>query len=181
MLPVDVFLNHLACHKATFYICMLYHDNTLYDTLSSLNCDQAANVILSLVSILLDMAISHVADNGCRKAIRKNKCFESFRATPNLVVTIDFGTTYCSVSYLIGVDRNAKSSEMEPTLLKLDDRGSKRVPSCILFDQYGVCKSFGYQARDQYTSLGKTSRPSYAYFEYVKKELGWDIVSLIPS
>ena len=114
--------------------------------------------------------------NGCKKATRLPKSDESFRATPNTVVTIDFGTTHCSVSYLTSVNSHPNPRTMDPILLKIDDQGRKRVPSCILFDQFGVKKAFGYQARSVYASVTKSLRPSYAYFEHVKKDFQRDKV-----
>ncbi len=109
--------------------------------------------------------------NGCPKATRVAKDLDEFRSKPNTIVTIDFGTTHCSVSYLTSIKACPDPSEMEPVLLNLDSQGRKRVPSCILFDHLGGMKSFGYQARDQYAKLLITERPACAFFEHVKKEI----------
>ncbi len=121
---------------------------------------------------LLAMATGQFPEtNGCSKATRVTKSADSFRSIPNSVITIDFGTTHCSVSYLTSVKACPNPAEVEPVLLKLDNEGRKRVPSCILFDQFGSWNSFGYQARDQYAKLAKAVRPACAFFEHVKKEI----------
>ncbi len=126
------------------------------------------------------MATSKLPEtNGCAKAIRMPKSSDSFRSTPNSVVTIDFGTTHCSVSYLTSIKACPNPSAMEPVLLKLDNEGRKRVPSCILFDQFGKMNSFGYLARDQYAKLTRAVRPACAFFEHVKKEIQRKAVSQI--
>ena len=111
--------------------------------------------------------------NGCPKAVRKGyadlDC--KFRTTPRYLATIDFGTTHCSVAYLIHPDLAPNPSEVDPNLLKLDDAGNKRVPSCILIDPNGKNAAFGYEAREQFASLDSTLRPKYHYFEHVKKSL----------
>ncbi len=109
--------------------------------------------------------------NGCSKAIRVPRRSDSFRSKPNTVITIDFGTTHCSVSHLTGIKACPNPSALEPELLTLDNAGRKRVPSCILFDRFGETKSFGHQAREEYASLQTELRPCYAFFEHVKKEI----------
>ena len=52
------------------------------------------------------------------------------------VTTIDFGTTNCSAAYLIRPDLARNPSEVEPIVLKLDNSGNRRIPSCILFDPF---------------------------------------------
>ena len=123
--------------------------------------------------------MAEVGENGCSKAERLPKSSSSFRATPHTIVTIDFGTTHCSLSYLYGVNKHPNPLEIEPVLLSLDQQGRKRVPSCILFDEQGKGKSFGYQARDEYATMGKRARTSHAYFEHIKKELKREKVSYL--
>ncbi len=109
--------------------------------------------------------------NGCVKAIRVEKGLDNFRSKPNTIVTIDFGTTHCSVSYLTSIKQCPDPSSMEPVLLNLDTESRKRIPSCILFDHLGDVRSMGYQARDQYAKLQNAERPACAFFEHVKKEI----------
>ncbi len=122
-----------------------------------------------------------VISNGCCKATRVDKDLVSFRSKPNTIVTIDFGTTHCSISYLTSINASLNPAAMDPVLMKLDNEGRKRVPSCILFNKCGDRESFGYQARDQYATLGKSVRPAYAFFEHVKKEVQRNEVSIYIS
>ncbi len=116
--------------------------------------------------------------NGCAKANRVAKRFDSFRSRPDSIVTIDFGTTHCSLTYLTSIEAIQNPSAIEPVLLKLDTQGRKRVPSSILFDQFGDRKSFGYPARDQYAKMLNPLRPSVAFFEHIKKDIQRKNVSL---
>ena len=96
---------------------------------------------------------------------------DGFRTTPQFLATVDFGTTYCSVAYLIRPDLESNPSEVNPIVLKLDNVENKRVSCCILFDPNGKKMAFGSQAREQYAALDHEERPRYHYFEHVKKEL----------
>ena len=101
--------------------------------------------------------------------------------TPQFLAAIDFGTTHCSVAYLIRPDKEPNpdtTSKVDPIVLKLDYAGSRRVPSCILFDGSGNKIAFGYEAREQFTALNRDGTPSrakrfpeYHYFEHVKGHL----------
>ena len=95
---------------------------------------------------------------------------KEFRTTPKFLATIDFGTTHCSVAYLLRPDL-ASPSKIDPTVLKLDNAGNRRVPSCILFDSNGNMIAFGQEARQRFTALKRDQRPGHHYFEYVKKHL----------
>ena len=88
---------------------------------------------------------------------------------PEFVTTIDFGTTHCSVAYLLRPDLEPK--EVDPTVLKLDNDGNRRVPSCILFDSNGAKIAFGHEARERYAARKRELKPQYHYFEHVKKHL----------
>ena len=92
-------------------------------------------------------------------------------ALPSFLTTIDFGTTHCSVAYLLRPDASLKPSEVDPNVLELDYNGNKRVPSCILFNSNGEKIAFGYEAREQYAALNRKLRPQHHYFEHVKKHL----------
>lgn len=119
--------------------------------------------------------------NGCSKADRKGytDLDSKFRSTPCFLATIDFGTTHCSVAYLLRPDQAFNPSEIDPPLLKLDDAGNKRVPSCILFDMKGKKVAFGYEARDRFATLDHQTRPKFHYFEHVKRQLQHEKVTLI--
>ncbi len=118
------------------------------------------------------MAEKVMSKNGSPKATRVTKrATDTFRSTQNTIVSIDFGTTYCSVSMLTGIRTCPNPSLLEPKMLKLDEESRKRVPSCILFDQFGKVKSFGYLARNQYMKLDKEERTLSAFFVHIKKEI----------
>ena len=108
-----------------------------------------------------------MASDGCAKVTDRKE----FRNTPKFLATIDFGTTHCSVAYLLRPDQAPNPSEVDPTLLKLDNAGNRRVPSCILFDSNGKMKAFGHEARDQFTALERKLKPDHHYFEHVKRHL----------
>ena len=91
--------------------------------------------------------------------------------TPRFIITIDFGTTHCSVAYLLRPDLAEKPSEVNPIVLKLDNAGNRRIPSCILFDPDGNKIAFGQEAREQFAALKSELKPQYHYFEHVKKNL----------
>ena len=99
--------------------------------------------------------------------------------TPRFLATIDFGTTHCSVVYLLRPDLepHLTPSEVNPFELKLDNDGNRRVPCCILFDSNGSKVAFGHEAREQYADLDREERPLYHYFEHVKKNLQHDKVT----
>ena len=106
--------------------------------------------------------------------------------TPQFLTAIDFGTTHCSVAYLLRPDETSSRNKVDPIVLKLDNAGRKRVPSCILFDNNGNKIAFGYEAREQFTSLNrkpisKTVKffPEYHYFEHVKGHLQREKVTLV--
>jgi len=107
-----------------------------------------------------------MATNWCSKADRKH-----YRSTPQFLTTIDFGTTHCSVVYLLRPDLEPNPSEVDPTVLKLDNSGHKRVPTYILFDANGNKMAFGHEARERFAALNHEQRPRHHYFEHVKKNL----------
>ena len=92
-------------------------------------------------------------------------------AVPRFLTTIDFGTTHCSVAYLLRPDMAANPSEVDPIVLELDNTGNKRVASCILFDPNGKKIAFGNEAREQFVALNREKRPQHHYFEHVKQHL----------
>ena len=118
------------------------------------------------------MAASVIQENGCPRAKRMDHSIHRFRTKPINIATIDFGTTHCSVTYQLNVDKLANGGE-KPEILTLDDKGDRnvRVPSCILFDQSGHRVAFGYQAREQYYAMDHVLRPEFIYFEHVKMKL----------
>ena len=110
---------------------------------------------------------------------------EVYGTTPEVkflgLATIDFGTTHCSVAYLIRPDLEPNPSEVDPTVLTLDNAGNKRIPSCILFNPNGKKIAIGYEAREMYTVLDGQQRPQHHYFEHVKKNLQHEKVTWLYS
>ena len=92
------------------------------------------------------------------------------KAKPQFVATIDFGTTHCSVAYVLRPDLEGK--KVDPTLLNLDEyEKNRRVLSCILFDSNGKMIAIGPKARERYAALKPEQKPQSIYFEHVKKHL----------
>lgn len=119
------------------------------------------------------MSLSKLS-NGTMKAerVRHPDLCLKFRSKPKFLATIDFGTTHCSVTYLVNADLVTDPTDtLDPTTLKLDDEGRTRVPSCILFDDRGNNIAFGYKARQRYADLKQEDRPRFIYFEHIKKHL----------
>ena len=81
------------------------------------------------------------------------------------VAAIDFGTTFCSLSYQVsGWDRS--------TLCIHDTHD--RVPSAILVKKEGATikvVDIGYSAQSQYKNLPKTKYKEHLYFECFKMQL----------
>ena len=115
------------------------------------------------------------AANGCTKTDRN--------AEPQFIgiATIDFGTTHCSVAYLLRPDLAPNPSEVDPTVLKLDNAGKNRVPSCILFDPNGKKIAFGYEARERFVALKSELIPQHFYFEHVKRHFQHEKVTYTVS
>lgn len=112
--------------------------------------------------------------NGCPVARRVPRVDARCRQ-PSLiqnVAAIDFGTTNCSLAYVIGCD-----SDNVPDLLTFTG-GFCRVPTAILFDKKGVVTAFGKTARERYRNLEDKERLQWAYFEQIKMELQRDEVRI---
>ena len=96
------------------------------------------------------------------------------------VAAIDFGTTYCSISY------TTEGSD-DINTLKLNERWP-RVPTAILLykgkevtDDGENCEgvtidSFGYSAQRNYQKIRTTERGDFIYFERIKMNLQHDQV-----
>ena len=115
--------------------------------------------------------ISTASRGGYPKAKRVPKQHIGFRSTPKFLATIDFGTTHCSVAYIVNAHVHDNPSEMDPIILMLDVVGRHRVPSCILFDPNGKKVAFGFKARTIYCGMDHEERPNYTYFEHIKRHL----------
>ena len=111
--------------------------------------------------------------NGCEVA----KCVprESAGCLPesNYIAAIDFGTTNCSVAYILPGEMN----EQGPVLLPFDGT-YYRVPTAVLFNANGAVRSFGTTARRDYRNLEDDERLKCPYFEEIKMNLQHDEVNL---
>ena len=109
--------------------------------------------------------------NGCVVAKRVPRRDAGNRQHATNIAAIDFGTTNCSLAYIIG----AKSTKDEPILLPLHGNIC-RVPTAILFDKNGRVKAFGQTARMLYRNQDKEDFLDCAFFEHIKMELQQDEV-----
>ena len=86
--------------------------------------------------------------NGVRRISRVPRSKGGFRPASEYLASIDFGTTYCSVAYILKGSKD---------ILKLPlDGPLTRVPNAILIEKEinrGVV--FGYHAQDQFSQLKK--------------------------
>ena len=106
--------------------------------------------------------------NGVTLAKRKDKFdleklyTDNFRrGSPETIVTIDYGTTYCSVYYAL-----YPKEDLVPLII--DQSGSQRVPNCLLFSEDGRLMRFGAEASDLYADTDEQERKKFYYFEHVK-------------
>lgn len=84
------------------------------------------------------------------------------RGTPETIVTIDYGTTHCSVYYTLYENGDVVPLTMDQTL-------THRVPNCLLFSKDGRLMKFGSEASETYSDKDDEVKKNYYYFEHVKK------------
>lgn len=116
--------------------------------------------------------------NGCRRfeCRSTNDLARPFRSRPQNVAAIDFGTTNCSLMYLLSVDIVQDPSKAQPVRLKFD--GQYRVPNCAFFDAGRTMKAFGLRAQRQYHKNTKRDElKSVYFFQKIKMHLQHDRVS----
>ena len=90
--------------------------------------------------------------------------------TYQVVVAIDFGTTYSGYAY---------SLMSTPDDIYLMNRGqvgqfgalTYKIPTILLLDEHGVFHSFGFEARETYHDLEEAESRKWLYFEKFKMEL----------
>ena len=109
--------------------------------------------------------------NGCAVARRVPRKDAGCRQPSNNVAAIDFGTTNCSLAYILP----GEMTEHGPNMLPFDGT-FYRVPTAILFRKDGTVKSFGVTARKTYCNLEDDERLECAYFEQIKMDLQHDEV-----
>ena len=97
--------------------------------------------------------------------LRMQKKTKTVRPVSN-VAAIDFGTTYCTLAYII--------EDQEPTMVNFEYT-YPRVPTSLLLkrndDGTVEVKCFGYEARREYTRTRPKSQHRYIYFDRVKMNL----------
>ena len=133
------------------------------------------------ISSLDEMARTY--ENGCVGFTRKpaEGLVRSFRTNPQNIAAIDFGTTNCSLMYLLNVPLSEKAKK-QPIRLKLDSSGySVRVPNCALFDLTGNMVAFGHSAQRRYYKIIKDETKRYHFFQKIKMKLQHDKVNIIAN
>lgn len=102
--------------------------------------------------------------------------FNAFAATSRnrqsqIVVAIDFGTTYSGYAYAfrsspedIHLMRNPEGGQASGTV-------SYKIPTILLLNEKGEFHSFGYEARETYHNLNADESRNWLYFEKFKMEL----------
>ena len=135
------------------------------------------------ISSLDEMARTY--ENGCVGFTRKpaTGLVRSFRTNPKNIAAIDFGTTNCSLMYLLNVPQLTEEAKKQPIRLKLDTSGfSVRVPNCALFDIMGKVVAFGHSAqRRYYKNIKPGEIKSYNFFQKIKMKLQHDKVKTITN
>ena len=110
--------------------------------------------------------------NECEVAKRVLRTDAGCFSSSNYIAAIDFGTTNCSVAYILP----GKMSEKGPVMLPFDGT-VYRVPNAILFKPCGKVEAFGKNARRMYSSLDDDEKLKYAMFEHIKMDLQHEEVS----
>jgi hypothetical protein len=108
------------------------------------------------------MAAARVLSRG--KAIPRTD--STFRTSTGNIAAIDFGTTYCSLSYKTAGDDCITNFKFSDT--------HTRIPNAILLKKQGdklEVERFGYRAQDEYTRIRQSQRDLFLYFERVKMVL----------
>ena len=111
--------------------------------------------------------------NNCEVAKKVPRSVAGCFLPSSYIAAIDFGTTNCSVAYILP----GEMSEKGPVMLPFDGT-FYRVPTAILFDPRGRVKAFGTTARRAYGNLDDDERLEYAFFEQMKMNLQHEQVSL---
>ena len=112
--------------------------------------------------------------NGCKVAKCVPRRSAGYLPPSSYIAAIDFGTTNCSVAYILPGEMN----EQGPILLPFDGT-YYRVPTAVLFNTNGAVQSFGTTARRAYRNLEDDERLKCPYFEEIKMNLQHDEVHLL--
>lgn len=111
--------------------------------------------------------------NSCNVARRIPREDAGYRP-PRNVAAIDFGTTNCSLAYII-TGRSESSAPKNPNLLSFDGV-FYRIPTAVLFGKNGSVTHFGETAREMYSNQDEEDQLECAYFEQIKMNLQQDEV-----
>ena len=131
---------------------------------------RSLHIPLCVVTMALSKPERH--QNGVTKTRKVPRSDAGFRkASVGYIAAIDFGTTYCSVAYIL---------QDSDEILKLPLDGPRtRVPNAILIKKEGnIVAAFGYYAQEKFSRLQKNERKNYMYFERMKMILYRTPVSL---
>lgn len=121
----------------------------------------------------IQISSTRKTSNGCSVAKRVSRKNVGWRQPSPNIAAIDFGTTNCSLAYILPGKVPAHGPNMLPF------HGTVyRVPTAILFNKDGSVKAFGATARKKYRALEAEQLLEHAYFEQIKMKLQQDEVLL---
>ena len=121
--------------------------------------------------IMAQICNTRKTSNGCKVAERVPREDAGCRQPSNSIAAIDFGTTNCSLAYILP----GEMTEQGPNMLPFEGT-IYRVPTAILFNKNGAVEAFGVAARRIYRNLDDEELLEYAYFEQIKMDLQHDEV-----
>ena len=125
-----------------------------------------------LYAVMAQICNTRKTSNGCEVAERVPRKDAGCRQPSNSIAAIDFGTTNCSLAYILP----GEMPEQGPNMLPFEGT-IYRVPTAILFNKNGAVEAFGVAARRIYRNLDDEERLEYAYFEQIKMDLQHDEVN----
>lgn len=124
----------------------------------------------------IQISSTRKTSNGCSVAKRVSRKNVGWRQPSPNIAAIDFGTTNCSLAYILPGKVPAHGPNMLPF------HGTVyRVPTAILFNKDGSVKAFGATARKKYRALEAEQLLEHPYFEQIKMNLQQDEVFIIAT
>lgn len=135
-------------------------------------CTTQIPVPLGRLLTMAEIGDTRKTSNECEVAKRVLRTDAGCFLSSNYIAAIDFGTTNCSVAYILP----GKMSEKGPVMLPFDGT-VYRVPNAILFDDRGKVVAFGKNARRTYSGLEDYEKLEYSMFEHIKMDLQHEEVS----
>ena len=118
--------------------------------------------------------------NGVTAA--KRVSFESigckYRGKPKHLATVDFGTSHCSLAYLLNVDIIDDPANIDPVCVTFlcGPVHKSRVSTSALFDSDGDLVYFGESAIAMYKQFVKSGKEGYHFFHHIKSAFQRDKV-----